>query len=145
MSPFLAALALLVADPPAPQITLSVAAAAPAGEDSAAYALIFAAPWDRLLAVECACSSRIELHRIVRGPSGNGMSRDPAWVVPADGKLEVRPGSDLHVMMMALSGPLVAGQEVVLTFRFERGGAIVVRAPIVEDTRGYWQTRTQAR
>ena len=73
------------------------------------------------------------------------MASDPYWAIPDDGRLEIRPGSDLHVMLMGLRAPLVAGSAVELTLRFERGGPVVVRAPIVEDTRGYWQAQTQAR
>ena len=141
MSPLLAFAALLLVNPP--QVSLSVAAAAPAGEDSAAYAAITAPPGDRLVAVECGCAERIELHRIVRSPSGNSMARDPSWGIPDDGRLEIRPGSDLHVMLMGLRAPLVAGSAVELTLRFERGGAVVVRVPIVEDTRGYWQAQAR--
>jgi len=116
--------------------------AAPAGADAAAYVAI-ANPGaeDRLLGVSCDCAERVEIHRMTPGPDGDGttMQSAPALAVPTGG-IEIRPGSRLHLMLMGLRAPLVAGQSVTMTLRFERAGAVSANFAAVENSAAAWQT-----
>ncbi|MCW3834604.1 copper chaperone PCu(A)C [Sphingomonas canadensis] len=121
----------------APEISAPVAVAAPAGADSAAYAAIAAPPGERLTGASCTCAARVELHRIVRADGDISMLVDPAWDIPAAG-LEIRPGSDLHLMLMDLRHPLAEGAPVEIVLRFEKAGEIRVRFHVTRDSRGWW-------
>ena len=50
--------------------------------------------------------------------------------VPAGGTVELQPGG-LHLMLMGLKKPLVAGQAFPLTLRFEKAGAVEVQMKVV--------------
>lgn len=49
--------------------------------------------------------------------------------VPADGKLELKPGG-MHVMVMGLKQPLVAGSSTPIDLKFEKSGEIHVVAEV---------------
>jgi copper(I)-binding protein len=88
---------------------------------------------DRLVEIACTCSRASEIH----STAGEGMTTLPALDIPAGGTVEIRPGSDLHLMLEAV-GPIAAGSEVELTLRFERGGAVTQRFAVVADTFAAW-------
>lgn len=112
--------------------------AAPAGEDAAAYVAI-ANPGaeDRLVEISCGCAERVEIHRIVRSGDSVSMEAAPSLPVPG-GRMEIRPGGDLHLMLMRLRTPLAEGRSVPLTLRFERAGAVTANFVAVGDTRAAW-------
>jgi len=49
--------------------------------------------------------------------------------VPAGGSVRLKPGS-YHLMLMGLTGDLVAGKTIQLDLVFERAGKVVVAAEI---------------
>ncbi len=55
-----------------------------------------------------------------------------------DAPVEIRPGSDLHLMLMSLHAPLAAGATVELVLRFEKAGEVAVQFAVVDDTRAAW-------
>jgi copper(I)-binding protein len=110
----------------------AIVRSAPAGEDAAGYVAI--AGDDRLVGLECACAARVEIHRIVRSADDVSMEAAESLETP----VEIRPGSDLHLMLMSLRAPLVAGETVELVLRFERTGLIRSRFVVVDDTRAAW-------
>lgn len=118
--------------------------AAPAGGDAAGYvAIINAGPGDSLVGAECACAERVEIHRIERENGEVSMEAAPSLAVPAGGSVEIRPGSDLHLMLINLREPLAEGQIVPMTLRFERGGAVAGDFVAVADTRAAWAGAAQ--
>ena len=99
----------------------------PAGADTAAaYVTIRsnADVADRIVGVDVdpAVASTAELHRSTGGAGGT-MTMEPAGevTVPAGGTLVLEPGG-LHVMLMGLERPLVAGERFSLSLVFERAG-----------------------
>jgi len=54
----------------------------------------------------------------------------PNAEVPADGKLELKPGG-LHVMVMGLKQPLVAGSSIPLDLKFQKSGDVHVDAEVM--------------
>ncbi len=125
----------------AAQVTLDnrIVRAAPAGEDAAAYVAIGnAGEADRLVGVSCACAERVEIHRVTRDGGNVSMTAEPALAVPGGG-VEIRPGSPLHLMLMNLRAPIVAGQPVPLTLRFERAGTVTAGFIATENSAAAWQ------
>ena len=90
---------------------------------------------DRLLSIAGPAARAYEVHETVEE---NGMARMRPLddlVVPAGGKLEMRPGST-HIMLTGLAAPLKAGDTVPLTLTFSLAGAVrvdFVVAPIGAD------------
>ena len=123
-------------------LTLStpiVAAAPEIGADSAGYVRIANhGAADRLVAAECACAGRIEIHFVNRSGAKVSMDTLAALDLPAGGIVEIRPGSPLHLMLMDLKTPLLDGASVEMTLRFERTGTKTVRFAVVADTKAAW-------
>lgn len=117
-----------------------VATSGAAGEDSAGYLRIRneSSEADELMSVSCACAERVEFHRIRRGPDGASMDSDPTWIVPAQDALEVRPGSDLHLMLIGYDPAKAVDGKVSLTLVFREGGEVTADFDLVEDSRAAW-------
>jgi copper(I)-binding protein len=86
---------------------------------------------DRLVSVTTPAASKAELHNHIM--EGGLMKMRPA------GAVEIAPGhptmlqpGGLHVMLMGLTEPLVAGNAFPLTLNFERAGSIDVKVMIFE-------------
>jgi copper(I)-binding protein len=80
---------------------------------------------DTLVAASSPAAGRVELHTSLR--EGDVMRMRPVEnvPVPAGGSVTLAPGG-LHMMMMGLTRPLVVGQVVPVTLRFERAGQVTV-------------------
>jgi copper(I)-binding protein len=117
-----------------------IVAAAPAGENAAAYLAManLVDREDRLIEFSCDCAERVEIHRVTRGAGGPGMAVLPALPIPPGGAAEVRPGSELHLMLIGLRAPLRAGQSVDVNLRFERAGPMSAPFTVVDDTSAAW-------
>lgn len=76
-------------------------------------------------------SSMIELHETVQNDAGEMIMRpiQGGFVVPAGGARELAPGGD-HIMLMGLTGPLKAGEEVSFTLTLSDGSEFVFSAPV---------------
>ncbi|MEU6248048.1 copper chaperone PCu(A)C [Glycomyces sp. NPDC047010] len=77
----------------------------------------------------------VELHETVE--SGGEMIMQPVadgFSVPAGGDHELAPGGD-HIMLMGLTAPIVAGDEVTVTLHFEDGSDLDVTA-VAKDFEG---------
>lgn len=87
---------------------------------------------DRLTGLSGPVAQRIELHesREVGGVMTMRLVEGGLVVVP-NAPLELRPGG-LHVMLIGLRKPLVAGQTFSLTLHFEKVGDFTVRVPVHE-------------
>lgn len=65
----------------------------------------------------------VELHEVVSGDSGMQMRPvEGGMTVPAGGALELEPGG-LHIMLMELGEPVVAGDEITLTLEDAEGAS----------------------
>jgi len=111
-----------------------------AGEDVAGYVRIRngSPVADQLLRVSCACAERVELHRIQRDGPTPGMAADPSWTVPGSGMLDVRPGSDLHFMLVNYDPARAVGGKVRLRLEFAESGAVEADFALTEDSRAAW-------
>lgn len=74
-------------------------------------------------------AGKVELHETVESASGE-MQMQPkegGFVIPAGGELTLQPGAD-HVMLMMLTAPIVAGDEVTVTLELSDGSTVSVTA-----------------
>lgn len=117
-----------------------VASSGAAGEDAAGYLKIRngSPASDALLSVSCACADRVEFHHIRRGPDGNGMVSDPEWEIAGSGALDVRPGSDLHLMLINFDPAHARDGQVALTLTFRDAGPVEAVFAVTSDSRGAW-------
>ncbi|AHV91256.1 copper chaperone PCu(A)C [Bordetella holmesii] len=111
---------------------LWVRASAPGQENGAGYLEIEndGKMADRLVSVSSPAAQRVELHTV---KNENGMARmrevEGGIVVPADGKVELRPGG-YHVMFLKLKAPFAEGGSVPATLTFEKAGEVNVNFKI---------------
>lgn len=84
-----------------------------------------------VVSAESAASSMLELHETVESESGEMVMRqiEGGFVIPADGSLDLAPGGD-HIMLMDLTAPLVAGDEVTVTLTFSDDSTYEFIAPV---------------
>jgi periplasmic copper chaperone A len=84
---------------------------------------------DRLLSVSGEVAETIELHAHLMENNVMKMRKvDAIEVVPGEPTV-LRPGG-LHIMLIGLKKPLVAGQVFSLTLRFEKAGEMPVRVTV---------------
>ncbi|MFD5224713.1 copper chaperone PCu(A)C [Microbacterium sp. NPDC058342] len=73
----------------------------------------------------------MELHETVANDAGAMVMReiDGGFAIPADGDLALEPGGN-HLMMMGLTAPLRAGEEVSFTLTFSDDSTMSFTAPV---------------
>ena len=86
---------------------------------------------DKLLSVTSDIVQTIELHESMMSGNMMQMSPVPNIEVPANGKVELKPGG-FHLMLIGLTRPLKVGDKVQLTLNFEKAGSIPVTANVRE-------------
>lgn len=94
---------------------------------------------DEDIVVEAAsteASSMLELHETVENETGAMVMReiDGGFVIPAGESLTLAPGGN-HIMLMDLTNPLVAGDDVEFTLTLEDGSEFTFTA-VVKDYSG---------
>lgn len=80
---------------------------------------------DRLVGVSGSVADKLEIHTMVREAGVMRMREVKALDIPANGKLELKPGG-LHIMLIGLKSPLKEGDRFPLTLRFEKAGEVKV-------------------
>ena len=82
---------------------------------------------DRLLRAATPVAARVELHTMAVDAQGVMRMRelDGIALAPHE-KIRMRPGMGMHLMLIGLKEPLIQGQSVPLTLRFERAGELQV-------------------
>ncbi len=109
----------------------------PADGNSAVYMEIYnSQPHpDRLVAAAADVAEATELHETRMEGGMHRMQRVRAIDIPAQGKVELRPGG-LHVMLLRLNTPLRVGDRFPLLLRFERAGRLTVEVEVREQAAG---------
>lgn len=76
-------------------------------------------------------SSMLELHETVENESGEMVMRqiEGGFVIPAGSSLALEPGGN-HIMLMDLTAPLKAGDEVAFTLTFSDDSTYEFTAPV---------------
>ena len=117
-----------------------IPAVAEAGGPVAAYAGFHnAGEDDRLLAIECACAAKVELHTVVRNGDRVSMTNTFPLALPS-GRTEVKPpGVPLHFMLIDTNRAFAVGERVPMRLRFERAGQREVVFVVAEDSKQGWE------
>jgi len=84
---------------------------------------------DRLLAAATDAARVVELHTHIREGEVMRMRPVPDIPIPPGQTVVLQPGG-LHVMLIGLTRPLVQGERVPLTLRFERAGEVRVELAV---------------
>lgn len=75
-------------------------------------------------------SGMVQLHETTSNDGVMSMNHAPdGWVIPAGGTLTLAPGGK-HVMIMNLSAPLAAGEEIDLLLTFDNGDIQELTVPV---------------
>lgn len=84
-----------------------------------------------VVSISSPASSAMELHETVDDGSGSMKMQeiDGGFVIPAGGSLTLEPGGN-HFMLMDLTAPLVAGEEVSFTVTLSDGSTFDFTAPV---------------
>ncbi|MEM0928966.1 MAG: copper chaperone PCu(A)C [Pseudomonadota bacterium] len=108
----------------------------PGASMAAAYFTLEGPVADRLVAAEIEGVGTTELHTVHRGEDGVMRMRPvDGYDLPAGGKVVLEPGGN-HLMLMAITQPLEAGQTRQVTLQFESGTETVVELDVKEQRRG---------
>ncbi len=104
----------------------------PAGGISGAFLTVVntGSTADRLVSVRTPLAPLSELHETF---DDNGVMKmrlaAGGWEVPANGKLELKPGGK-HMMFTGLTSAVTVGSEVEITLVFEKAGELTIKAPV---------------
>jgi periplasmic copper chaperone A len=74
-------------------------------------------------------AGKVELHEMIRSGDMMRMSPVKSVIVPARGKVELKPGG-LHIMLFELKKPLKEGDSVELTFTTDKGATMKTTAAV---------------
>lgn len=85
---------------------------------------------DRLLSISTPRAESAQVHVTIRELDQVRMRRVDPLHIAAGERLVLEPGGT-HVMLMGLRSPLLAGEKLPLTLRFETGGDVKVEASVV--------------
>jgi copper(I)-binding protein len=110
------------------------------GIDVAAYAA-FANPGetDAIVAAECSCAERVELHVVSGEPGQRQMTTDWPLALPGGARAEVAPGSPQHFMLMGITAPIAAGDVHTIRFRLRSGRVVAVQFTGVANSAEGWR------
>jgi copper(I)-binding protein len=112
-----------------------------AGEDVAGYLRIQngSPASDQLVAASCTCAERVEFHQIRRSANGASMDTDASWEVPGGGALDIRPGGNLHLMLIGYDPAKASGGKVSMVLTFRDAGQVTADFDLVEDSAAAWR------
>lgn len=84
-----------------------------------------------VISARTAASSMLELHETVENDAGEMMMRqiEGGFVIPAGGALTLEPGGN-HIMLMNLTAPLKAGEDVTFTLTLMDESTFEFTAPV---------------
>ncbi|HUQ76684.1 MAG TPA: copper chaperone PCu(A)C [Burkholderiales bacterium] len=126
---FLVLSLVLVATPALAQVSVEQpwARATPPGAKIAAGYMVLrnAGAADRLLSATSPAAERVEMHTTVRDGDIARMREVKGHLVPASGKLELKPGG-AHLMFVNIKAPFKEGDKVPVVLRLEKAGEVKV-------------------
>jgi len=93
---------------------------------------------ERLLEIDCDCADAVELHTMIVDGEARRMEKTWPLDLPSNSRVEIRPGSARHLMLISSKQSLRLGEPVVMTLQFERAGAVRVEFQPVPDSAAGW-------
>lgn len=116
--------------------------AAETGQAVAGYAAFTnLGPTTAIVAAECSCAEQIELHVVRR--DGGQVSMDTDWplALPEGERVEIKPGSPRHLMLVGTTVPIAVDEEVIVRFRLQDGSWIEAPFVAVADSAAGWSAQ----
>jgi hypothetical protein len=109
----------------------SIRATPPGAEVAAGYVAIrnTGREADRIVGASSPAAARVELHVTTREGGVMKKREAPYFELPARKQLVLHPGG-AHLLLVGLKQPLLKGQHVPLTLRFERAGEMHVELEV---------------
>lgn len=105
-------------------------ATAPGQDTGVVYATLLSPAGDRLLSVASPACSMAMLHEnVVHGSMTAMQPLQTGLALPPSQPVHLAPGG-IHIMLMGLKQPLVAGDHVPLALTFAHAGTLTVSVPI---------------
>lgn len=102
------------------------------GDMTAVFGVVTNTTGDELVVVSASAeiAGVVELHETVDDGSGSMLMQevDAGFTIPAHGTLTLEPGGD-HIMLMQLTGEIVAGDVIAVTLEFADGSTVQFEAP----------------
>ena len=86
---------------------------------------------DRLLAVSSSVAAGVEIHETQTVKGMMQMRQVASVSCPAGATVKIEPGG-MHVMLLGLKQPLMAGSKLDLTLHFRDAGLLSIQVPIQE-------------
>lgn len=107
------------------------ARATPAGAATGAiYLTLKATAADKLVSVSTPAAKEAQLHTMSMENGVMKMRALPGGIdLPAGKSVTLKPGG-MHIMLMALTGPLTQGETIPLTLNFEKSGTQQISVPV---------------
>jgi copper(I)-binding protein len=84
---------------------------------------------DALLSAESPRAASVQIHSTSMDGGVMRMREVEAVELPAGASVKLEPGG-LHIMLMGLSAPLVAGETLPLTLKFRHAGTVQLELPV---------------
>ncbi|MBV8665859.1 MAG: copper chaperone PCu(A)C [Burkholderiaceae bacterium] len=85
---------------------------------------------DKLLGITTSASQSAELHNMQMDGDIMRMREVGALELPPAVVIEMLPADGYHIMLIGLKKPLMAGQKIPLTLRFEKAGKVAIEAAV---------------
>jgi len=104
-------------------------ATAPGQTEGAVYMTLTSATGDTLTSVSSPDAAAAMLHKTTESGGMSDMSDMDTLPLPAGKAISLAPHG-IHVMLMDLKHPLVAGQTVEVDLTFAKAGVVHVKAPV---------------
>ncbi len=105
-------------------------ATAPGQDTGVVYATLLSPAGDRLLHVASPACSMAMLHEnVVHGSMTTMRPLDAGLTLPPGQPVRLAPGG-VHIMLMGLKQPLVAGGHVPLALTFAQAGTLTISVPV---------------
>lgn len=84
---------------------------------------------DTLVGASTPVAAMVQVHEVAMAGGEMQMRERDSLAIPPGGSVRLEPGG-LHLMLMDLARPLVAGERVPLTLEFARGGRVTVELTV---------------
>ena len=84
---------------------------------------------DRLLSASSPFAASVQIHEMKMDGNVMQMRQLDGLDVPANGKVELKPGS-YHLMLTGLKSQLKSGDVVTIELKFQKAGTIIVNFPV---------------
>lgn len=103
----------------------------PAARTGAIYLTLTADTADRLVGASSPAAREVQIHTHVNEGGMSRMVQLPELALPAGASVRLEPGG-LHLMLIDIAGPLVAGESIPLRLTLAEAGDLELTVPVLD-------------